>query len=58
MRDGQFENIQKVFGVTGRFFAVAVGEGSRRTAISFVIWRLATAGFALAAVRAESLSQG
>ena len=42
MRNGQFENIQKVFGVTGRFLAVAVGEGrveegSRRTAISFVI---------------------
>ena len=26
MRDGQFENIQKVFGVTGRFLAVAMGE--------------------------------
>jgi hypothetical protein len=37
MRNGQFENIQKVFGVTGRFLAVAVEEGSRRTAISFVI---------------------
>jgi hypothetical protein len=28
MRNGQFENIQKVFGVTGRFLAVAVEEGA------------------------------
>ena len=32
MRDGQFESIQKVFGITGRFLAVAVDEGWRRRA--------------------------